>query len=278
MIPEIVIHVLNYLLAISYIVCTVLYGMHFFAKSSDPGNYSLTRFGLRFLIILQFLYFVARGVDYGHAPITTPFELMTLLAFGITLTYLYIEYKTGVTQTGFFILLIAAIFQIVSTIFITELPEINPVLKSWLLGVHVATALVGYSAIIISGIYGFLYLKMYTHIKSNKPSNFYKKLPSLHLLEKLAANSIKFGFLFLSVTMIIGGIWLPSAIENFSLADPKLISTFVVWITYLLGYISIKIYRTQSRTTMKLALLGFVLAVCSILVVNFVFQSFHRFY
>jgi ABC-type transport system involved in cytochrome c biogenesis permease subunit len=278
MIPEIVIAILNYLLAISYVVCAFIYGKHFYSKDKNDTTGKLTTVGLRFLVILQFVYFTARGIDYRHAPITTPFELMTLLAFGIIVTYLYIERKTGVTQTGFFILTIAAVFQIVSTIFIKELAEINPVLKSWLLGVHVSTALVGYSAIIISGIYGYLYLKMYKHIKSNKPSNFYKKLPSLHLLEKLATNSILFGFIFLTITIIIGAIWLPSAIKDFSYADPKLLATFSVWIIYLLGYISIKIYRTESRTTMKLALLGFVFAVFSILIVNFVFESFHRFY
>lgn len=285
MIPEILITILNYLLAISYVVCTLLYGKHFFSRESAPlkkdkneTTGKLTTVGLRFLVVLQFIYFVARGIDYKHAPITTPFELMTLLAFGIIITYLYIERKTGVTQTGFFILLIATVFQIISTIFIKELAEINPVLKSWLLGVHVSTALVGYSAIIISGIYGFLYLKMYTHIKSNKPSNFYKKLPSLHLLEKLATNSIIFGFVFLTITIVIGVIWLPIAIKDFSYADPKLLATFSVWLIYLLGYISIKIYRTESRTTMKLALLGFVFAVFSILIVNFVFESFHRFH
>jgi ABC-type transport system involved in cytochrome c biogenesis permease subunit len=278
MIPEIIITVLNYLLAISYLVCTYIYGKLFYSKYKIDSTGKLTYISLRFLVVLQFIYFVARGIDYKHAPITTPFELMTLLAFGIIITYLYIERKTGVTQTGFFILIIATLFQIVSTIFIKELAEINPVLKSWLLGVHVSTALVGYSAIIISGIYGFLYLKMYQHIKSNKPSNFYKKLPSLHLLEKLAANSILFGFVFLTITIIIGAIWLPSAIKDYSYADPKLVATFSVWVIYLLGYISIKIYRTESRTTMKLALLGFVFTVFSILIVNFVFQSFHRFY
>ena len=277
--PETIITVLNYLLSVSYIIVIVLYGIKFFTRESEQQKpFKITSVGLKWLVFLQFSYLAIRSFEYNHAPITSIFELMTLIAFGITVTYIYIEYKTGVRQSGFFILLIAGIFQIISTIFIREITEINPVLRSWLLGVHVSTALIGYSAIIISGIYGFLYLTMYWHIKSNKPSNFYIKLPSLQLLEKLTANSIKFGFVFLTITIIIGAVWLLSAIEDFSYADPKLISTLAVWIIYLLGYISIKIYRTQSRTTMKLAVVGFVFTVFSILVVNFVFQSFHRFY
>src|SRR5205809_1102988 len=104
MIPEIVITVLNYLLAISYVICTIIYGKHFFSKDKNDPTGKLTSVGLKFLVVLQIIYFAARGIDYKHAPITTPFELITLLAFGITITYLYIERKTGVTQTGFFIL------------------------------------------------------------------------------------------------------------------------------------------------------------------------------
>ncbi|KXK54047.1 MAG: cytochrome c assembly protein [Chlorobi bacterium OLB5] len=278
MFSEPIISIINYLLAGIYVLSSLIYGKHFFSKSNSETTLRILSFILVFVIVLQFLYFLIRGIVYKHAPITTPFEIMTLLAFCITVTYFIIELKTGVTQTGFFIISIAAIFQIVSSIFIEELDKINPVLNSWLLGFHVAFALAGYSAIVISGIYGFLYLKMYNHIKSNKPSNFYKKLPSLFLLEKLAKTSILFGFAFLTFTIIIGIIWLPMAIEEFSYTDPKLITTFAVWIVYLLGYISIKIYRTESRTTMKLALLGLVFAVCSILIVNFLFESFHRFY
>jgi ABC-type transport system involved in cytochrome c biogenesis permease subunit len=278
MIPEIIIDILNYLLAIGYIFCTFIYGKHFFSKGKEEQSGLNPSIYLRSLIILQIVYFAARSISYEHSPITTPFELMTVLAFGIIITYWYIERKTGVTETGFFILAIAAVFQIVSSIFIRELPEINPVLRSWLLGVHVSAALVGYSAIIISGIYGYLYLKMYNHIKSNKPSNFYKKLPSLHLLESLAKTSIKFGFFFLTITIIIGVIWLPNAVESFSYTDPKLLATLSIWIVYLLGYLSIRIYRTPSRTTMKLALVGFVIAIISIFMVNFVFESFHKFY
>lgn len=277
---DLIISLLSYLLAAGYIIGITFYGITFFSKSSGKTDIygSKSRLIIKLVILLHILYFIIRSVHYKHAPITGVFELLTLLAFSLTITYVYIEIRTKVYQTGFFILLIAGIFQIISTLYIQELKEINPVLRSWLLGVHVSTALIGYSAIMISGIYGFLYLMMYSSIKKNNPSNFYKKLPSLQLLERLAANAIKFGFVFLTTTILIGAIWLPSAIDDFSYSDPKLIVTFMIWVVYGLGYTSIKIYRTQSKTTMTLALLGFVFAFVSILILNFLFTSFHRFY
>lgn len=280
MVLDVIIVILNYVLAISYILGCIVYGAVFFASEKTKAEKFLghSKLILKLIIFLHLSYFIIRIIDYKHAPITSVFELLTLLAFSLTITYLYIEYKTGIFQTGFFILLIAGIFQIISTLFIKELSEINPVLRSWLLGVHVSSALIGYSAIIISGIYGFLYLMMYRHIKQNKPSNFYLKLPSLHLLETLAGYAIRFGFIFLTITILIGAIWLPKAIDNFSYTDPKLIMTVLIWIVYALGYTSVRIYKLQSKTTMTLALLGLIFTLFSMTFVNFILKSFHRFY
>jgi ABC-type transport system involved in cytochrome c biogenesis permease subunit len=273
------IDLLNLVLTASYLAGSVLYGFLFF-KRFHRNNESLIRYCGYFLkttIALHVVYFVLRIQYYGHAPITNIFELMTLLAFGVTLTYIYIELRTGVHETGFFIISVAFVLQVISGLYIKEPAAINPMLRSWLLGVHVSSAIIGYSAIIISGIYGFLYLMLYRNIKLNRVGNFYKKLPSLQLLEKLTESSIIFGFFFLTVTVIIGAIWLPMAIKDFSYADPKLVSTFIIWLLYLFGFILIKV-RSQRKLIMRLALVGFVLTFISVLIVNVFVTSFHKFY
>lgn len=272
------IEVLAYVASLGYLIAVLFYGVIFFKPVETPiivSKYSGTI--LKATVFIQFIYIVMRSIYYKHAPITNIFELMALLAFGVTLTYIYIEFKTGVQETGFFILLASFIFQILASVFGKELMEINPVLRSWLLGVHVAAALIGYAAIIISGIYGFLYMMLYRNIKLNRTGNFYKKLPSLHLLEKLTENSIIFGFFFLTITILIGVIWLPMAIKEFSLIDPKLITTFIVWILYGMGFVSIRIMKMKSNATMRLALYGFIITIFSVLIVNLFTQSFHRF-
>jgi ABC-type transport system involved in cytochrome c biogenesis permease subunit len=217
-------------------------------------------------------------LKYGHPPITNIFEILTLLAFSITISYLYIEFRTNVRDTGFFILIIAGILQTISSIFIEELKEINPVLKNWLLGFHVTSAMIGYSAITVSGIYGFLYILLYNQIKENKFGSIYKRMPSLHLLEQLAFTAITFGFIFLTVTICIGIIWLPAAIKDFSYFDPKLIVTLIIWLLYAAGFLSRKLGNFQSKTIMTLAFGGFIFTIISITVVNVFLSSFHKFY
>lgn len=276
----IIVEILNIILPLLYLTAVVCYGISFFRKNAANSKTAcfMKRPLIISIIILQFIYFVLRSVEYQHAPITSSFEIMTLLAFSITITYMYIEMKTGVVDTGFFMLLIAGVLQIVSSIFIEEIKEINPVLKNWLLGFHVSFALIGYSAITIAGIYGFLYLMLYKNLKQNQLGAFYKRLPSLQLMEKLSYNALVFGCIFLAMTLIIGLIWLPRAIKEFSYTDPKLISTIVIWLVYTAVIISKRTGKIHSKTVMTFAFYGFIFAIFSVAIVNIFLTSFHRFY
>lgn len=273
------IEILNNLLPVLYGIVVILYGVSFFSKkeASSLEVAKLRRPVLIIILLVHGAYFALRIMTYGHAPITTSYEILTLLAFSITLNYFFVELRTNVRDTGFFILIIAGMAQLISTIFIKELREINPVLRNYLLGFHVSFILIGYSAITISGIYGFLYILLFRSIKESRFGSFYKRLPSLYLLERLTFSALVFGFIFLTLTILIGLIWLPHSVDNFSYSDPKLVATFIVWTLYAAGFIGRSLGSFQSKTLMKMAFAAFVFTMLSVAFVNIFLSSFHRF-
>ena len=145
-------------------------------------------------LAIHLAYLLLRTVLFNHPPITTIFEIMSIISFSITAAYTVIEFQTKVKNTGYFILILAFIFQTFSSFFIEDLSEVKPILRSYLLGIHVSSALLGYAAIAISAVYGFLYLMLYHHIKSNRFGVIYNKLPNLETLEKMSMLSIIVGF------------------------------------------------------------------------------------
>jgi len=268
--------VLKVLLPLLYLGTLYFYGLAFFKESGfTKGVKTKALIGT---VLLHLVYIAARTIEFGHAPVTTVFELMTILALAISLAYLYIEFQTKVKGTGLFILTIAGLFQVVSSLFIKDLIEVRPVLKSWLLGFHVTSALFGYSAIALSAVYGFLYLMLYHDIKSSKFGIVYSRLPSLETLEKMSVRSTVFGFLLLSIAILVGFIWLPRAFEEFSYADPKLIGTFMIWALYGIGLVTKRLAGWQGRRMMILSLFGFAVALFSMTFVNLFLSGFHRFY
>jgi ABC-type uncharacterized transport system permease subunit len=163
-------------------------------------------------------------------------------------------------------------------LFIKELPIVKDILRSNLLGIHVFSALVGYSGITVSAVYGFLYLTLYKDIKLNRFGLIFNRLPNLEVLETLSYYSAVIGFVFLTFAIIIGIIWLPKAFPKIGFTDPKLIGTFTVWILYGIGILSKTFGKWRGKKVVFLSIVGFVIAILSTMFTNFLSTSFHSFY
>ncbi|MFO7448379.1 MAG: cytochrome c biogenesis protein CcsA [Ignavibacteriaceae bacterium] len=266
----------NFLLPILYLATFGIYSYDFMRGVKSLAN--TKRLFLFITLLLHIVYLVMRTVEFNHPPITNVFEIFTVLAFSISFAYYIIELVTDIRGTGPFIIIFSICFQLISSIFIQDLIDVKDILRSNLLGSHVLSALLGYSGITISAVYGFLYLLLYKEIKLNKFGVMFNGLPNLEVLEKLSFYSAIFGFIFLTIAIAIGIIWLPQAFPDFSFADPKLIGTSLAWIIYGLG-ILFKIFgKWKGKKVVMFSILGFVLSILSTAVTNFLSMSFHSFY
>jgi ABC-type transport system involved in cytochrome c biogenesis permease subunit len=270
------IHTINLLLPFFYISTFAIYFYDFQQGGKKFENSK--RLFLFLTLIFHFLYLLLRTIEFNHPPITNVFEIFTVLAFAISFSYFILELVTDIRGTGPFIIIISIIFQIISTVFIQDLTEVKEVLRSNLLGIHVISALIGYSGITISAVYGVLYLILYNEIKLNKFGLIFNRLPSLEILERLSFIAAIIGFVFLTITIIIGIIWLPEAFPNITFADPKLIGTFLVWILYGIGLINKFLGKWRGKKLIILSIIGFSLAILSTTLTNFLAKSFHSFY
>lgn len=264
------------LMPMLYAVLVGIYAASFFSDVPSVGRFKTPL--LIFIVLCHVLYIVMRTAAFDHPPITTVFEIMTMLAACIAIAYAYIEMRTKASNTGFFILFLAFVFQTASSINIKDLTEIAPILRSRLLGFHVSTALLGYTAISLSAVYGFLYLMLYREIKSSSFGLIYNRLPNLEMLEKMSSKAEIFGFVMLTVAITIGLIWLPKAFENFSYFDPKLIGTMAVWMLYAISLAAKRRLGWQGRKMMIVSLIAFGVVFLSMTVVNLYMSGFHSFY
>jgi len=268
--------ILELLLPIFYFSTVWAYAKIFFRSSKIAERIATPL--LYSTLLFHAFYIILRTLNYSHPPITTVFEILSLIAFAIALAYSYIEMRTKTKTTGYFILVLPFFFQLISSIFIKELTTIPLILRSNLLGFHVTSALLGYAAITISAVYGFLYLMLYHDIKSSQFSVIYKRLPNLEMLEGMSFSATVFGFILLTIAIIVGLIWLPQAIKKFSYADPKLVGTIAIWVVYAIGLTAKKVIGWRGRRIMVLSLFGFAITMFSMTIINMFFSGFHKFY
>jgi ABC-type transport system involved in cytochrome c biogenesis permease subunit len=273
---RILISLIEILLPIIYFCTIWAYAKAFFSGSQRAEQLKTPL--LWSTLALHIGYVAMRSIYYEHPPITSIFEILSLIALTVTLVYVYIELRTQNRSTGYFILMLPFFFQLVSSFYIKEAVTVPAVLQSNLLGFHVSSAFLGYAAISISAVYGCLYLMLYHDIKSKQFGVIYKRLPNLETLERMSFTATIFGFVLLTIAIIVGVIWLPRAIGNFSYADPKLLGTVAIWCIYAIGLTAKKVIRLQGKRVMVLFIIGFAFALCSITIINMFFTGFHKFY
>ncbi len=271
-----VIHFLNVFLPILYLGTFAVYFYDFMRGEKKFVN--VKRLFIFITLFTHLIYLLIRTSEFDHPPITNVFEIFTVLAFSITFSYFLLELITDIRGTGPFIIIISFVFQMISSLFIADQIVVKEVLKNNLLGIHVVNALLGYSGFTISAVYGFLYLTLYKDLKHNRFGLIFNRLPNLEVLEKLSFYSAVIGFILLTVAIIIGVIWLPSAFPKFSFLDPKLIGTGIVWMLYGAGIFTKFFSKWRGKKLVLLSITGFLIAIFSTILTNFLARSFHSFY
>lgn len=264
-------HILTLSVTLSYAAAALAYALHFFQENAAAATLKRPAFWVTVAVHL-----LALGVmthEQGYPPIASVQEILTTIALTLSLTYLFIELATGASETGMFVLSVAFVFQLFSTV-ITR-PELAPdaSLQSWVLELHIVTALLGYSAVAIAGIYSWLYLLLQRDIDSSRFGLLFRRLPDLETMEKLSAVAVRFGFACLTVAIISGVWWLPQS--DLSLGEPKLIGTIAVWAMYGAGLLLKRPLGWQGRRMATLLVFGFFLAFISMTVLNLFSSRFH---
>ncbi len=275
-IPAIFVAILNIFLPFLYLITVGTYGRAFFSDALWAKRLKTKL--LSFTVAIHALYLIARTAAFNHPPVTTIFEIFTVLAFSVAATYLFIEARSHRKETGYFILNISFFFQTASTIFIRDLTEVPEILRSNLFGVHVTAALLGYAAITVAGAYGFLYLMLYHEMKASRFGVIYKKLPNLETLERMTMTANRMAFALLGTAIVFGLVWLNHVFSTLYFADPKLIGTVLVWVLYGIILVTRRSSGWKGRKVMMLSIVGFAVSLFSLTIVNIFFSGFHRFY
>ncbi len=215
---------------------------------------------------------------FGHCLVYSPFEIMTLIAFMVMLTYLVVELVTGERGTGFFFLGIALLFQILSGMFgMAPGTTVDASLLEDVVGLHISAALFAYTGYTMSAVWGILYLMQHHEIRANRFGPLYRRLPSLGLLERMSATAILVGTLFLAVAVLIAFTWLPEAVPGFGPDDPKVVATIGIGLLYL-GALALRRFKgIDARRFVIVTLVGFVGLLLSLTVVNLFMSRFHDF-
>ena len=152
----------------------------------------------------------------------------------LAIVYLYVEQIQKNKNTGAFILPMVVLLQLAASALLPHTnptSPVSPLFESPLFGLHTVVAVLGYCALSVGAVYCVMFLLLYRALKARSFGLIFERLPSLDVLSNMAFGATFLGWIFLTVTILIGALMSMDLFPTFY-EDPKFITTIAVWMVY----------------------------------------------
>ena len=154
------------------------------------------------------------------------------------------------------------------------MPQPAAILESPWFGLHVASLLFAYASFALACVIGVTYVLLFKEIKAKHLGFFYKRLPSLQRLDAMNVRAIAFGWIFCTIGVVVGIIWVVQAradavldprVGAMTIRDPKIAIAVLSWGIYSFQLYARRAVGWSGRRAAWLSAVAF-----AIVLVNFV--------
>ncbi len=277
--------VLQTLLPFVYAALVLYFARTFFRTVNQEQRLKYAVPAAYVVLLLHAVYIGTYTATNQHDLVATIYELFSLIAFTLLAVYVFAELRASheTSGTGFFVTAVCFLLQLVSSITVSgeTIPETKAILRDPVFNAHVTTSVFGYAALMLAAIYGSLYLLLFRAIRRNEFGAIFEHIPSLERLERYGLRSTAFGFVFLTISIALGGMLIkhvnPDASALQFILDPKVLTTMLVWLVFGVTLLVRRIVHLEGRRLVLFWMSGFALTVVSMTIVNWIGTAFHSF-
>ncbi len=267
-----------------YVAALVAYGWHFAQRTATLGRSATT---LLVAAALSHTFVIGmQTMEIGHVPVAGATSAISTFVWLLALSYLYIEMTTDERAMGVFIMPLLVALQVIPAL-LPGVEDRAAVLQGPLFGVHVSSLLFAYASFALACVIGITYVLLFKEIKAKHLGFFYARLPSLTVLDRMNQRAIVIGWIFLTIGIIVGGIWAAQArvgygagdprVQAMSLEDPKIFVALVCWIVYSFELFAARRIGWGGRRAAYLSALGFLIVLFNFVPISYFFSKSHNF-
>ncbi len=225
--------------------------------------------------VFHLVSLVFETLAVGGVPVRTPYQMASLTAFLITAAFLWSYWRYRQESLSVFVFPLVFILTLVASL----TGPIEPWVKDSVGGVwaalHVVLFLVGYAALFLTCAAGVMYLIQEHELKSKHPRAFYYRLPPLSKLDQVGHQTLAFGFVAVTLGLIVGSVWAAATWGANWVVDPTIGLAFLTWGIYLAMLFSRVAVGWRGRKSAYFSIAGFCFAALTA-VVNSGVHSFVR--
>jgi cytochrome c-type biogenesis protein CcsB len=218
------------------------------------------------------LSIAVRAIATERPPLGNLWEYTVALGWGITLFTVAFEVAFRERAVSAVMMTVAATMMGVALVFFpSEITPLVPALQSnRILGVHVSSMLLAYSALSVSFGAAVLFLLQGQERR-------FARLPAAETLEDIGYWSVLVGFPLLTLGIALGAYWANSAWGRYWGWDPKETAALLTWFVYA-GYLHARVLRGwEGKRSAYLLIAGFGAVMFTYFAVNFLISGLHSY-
>ncbi len=266
-----------------YVAAGIAYSIHFWRRTGTSGRAATVALGAGALV--HTFIIGMQTMQVGHVPLVGTTGAISAFVWLLALAYLYTEMTTGERAMGIFIAPLIVALQLIPALgnSVTARP---PVLESHWFETHVSSLLVAYAAFALACVISVTYLLLFKELKRKHLGVFYARLPSLQILDRMNSRAVAIGWIFLTVGLAVGGVWLvqvgPAAadprVQAMSLFDPKIFIVLLCWGGYTFELYARRAIGWGGRRSAWLSAIGFAILMLNFVPIGYFGTDSHNFY
>jgi cytochrome c-type biogenesis protein CcsB len=211
-------------------------------------------------VVLAMKYFEA-----GHIPVQNLHETLSTFGWAVVGVFLILQIKFHLMVLGALVAPLATVSVVIASILPRPPVELDPLFKGLWRTFHIGTLIVGNAAFAIAFLVGILYLVQENAIKDKKRGFFFRRLPSLKLLDSMGYSCLIAGFPMLTLGIITGVIYAQIVLGRFWSWDPKEILAGITWLVYAALLHERLAVGWQGRRAAIMTIVGFVILIFTFL-------------
>ncbi len=227
-------------------------------------------------IVCHFVSMVIYTIVASHLPLQNLSQNLSLAAFFVGCMFVFFQFRFDLKILGVFASVLLSSIMIVVWVLPNVPVEQNTALKGFWFYSHIALVFAGDAALALACGAGILYLLQENAIKTKTPGFFFKRLPSLDLLDNVGYTCLTTGFALLTIGLVTGFIYAKAIWGHFWSWDPKEVFSVGTWLTYAI-LLHLRFYSGwRGRKSAIMTIVGFLVITFTFIGVNMLLGGHHQ--
>ncbi|MCF8024515.1 MAG: c-type cytochrome biogenesis protein CcsB [Desulfobacteraceae bacterium] len=232
------------------------------------------------LILAGFiLHTILLGLEYantGFLPVRNLHQNLWFIGWVLAGVFLAVRPRIRVNILGVFAAPLITLITAAAFVTPNAPAQAQPELAGFWLVIHVVVIFTGEACLALACGTGILYLIQERNLKVKKHRFFFKRLPSLDLLDSAGYTFVAVGFTALTAGLITGFIYAHQVWGHFWSWDPKEVWSGITWLIYAALLHERLVAGWRGRRAAVLAIIGFAAMLFTFLGVNFLLEGHHN--